>query len=231
MHATGDASVILYADLQDPPELIHKFLRKWEEGFLNIYGIIEKRQDVGIIRTINSKIFYWLLYNLTGKVIPKNVGDARLIDKAIYKAYNEIPEHNRFSRGIFAIISGKSIGVPFKRRERVAGNSKAYTFYVIKFAIKAIFSFSYVPLSFITFFGFCVGFISFITLIVWSIKFIFFGVPFKGYATLIGIILLLFACLFVMLGIIGKYITIICEEVKGSPNFIVQNIIGFNKNK
>lgn len=227
-YAKGDAAVIIYADLQDPPSLIHKFLRKWEEGYLNVYGITQKRQDNKSLRSISSKLFYWFSSKLSGGIIPKNVGDFRLVDRSIYQAINNMPERNRILRGLFAWTGAKSIGVEYNRQERFAGDSKSNTLYALRFAINTMLSFSYIPLYIATGFGIILSLLSFIALLSFSIKFIFFGVPFDGFGTLICLILLLFGFLFLMLGIVGKYVAMIFKEVKGRPNFIVTDKIGLN---
>ena len=101
-YVNGDACVLMTADLQDPPELIPTFLRKWEEGFENVYGIVTKREGTGPIRTMNSKLFYWLAGKLTDGRIPRNASDFRLVDRKVYVAVRGMTERNRFVRGLFA---------------------------------------------------------------------------------------------------------------------------------
>ena len=94
----GDACVLMTADLQDPPELIPQFLRYWEQGYENIYGVITKREGTGPIRTMNSKLFYSLAGKLTDGRIPRNASDFRLVDKKVYIAVKGMTERNRFVR-------------------------------------------------------------------------------------------------------------------------------------
>src|SRR5665811_2544789 len=101
--ATGDAAVLMTADLQDPPELISDFLRKWEEGYENIYMVVSERQGTGPLRTLNSKAFYWLAGKLTDGAIPRNASDFRLVDRGVYETVNSMQERNRFVRGLFAL--------------------------------------------------------------------------------------------------------------------------------
>jgi glycosyltransferase involved in cell wall biosynthesis len=98
----GDACVLMTADLQDPPELIPQFLRYWEQGYENIFGVITKREGTGPIRTMNSKLFYWLAGKLTDGRIPRNASDFRLVDRKVYEAVKSMTERNRFVRGLFA---------------------------------------------------------------------------------------------------------------------------------
>ena len=127
----GDACVLMTADLQDPPELIPQFLRYWEQGYENIYGVITKREGTGPIRTMNSKLFYWLAGKLTDGRIPRNASDFRLVDKKVYIAVKGMTERNRFVRGLFAWAGFNSIGVPMERPPRFGGVSNAHTLKVL----------------------------------------------------------------------------------------------------
>ena len=225
-YATGDAAVILYSDLEDPVELIHEFLRKWEDGYQNIYGIVQKRQG-SFLRKINSKIFYWLANKMTGNIIPKYASDYRLVDRKLYETVNSMPEKNRFIRGLFAWAGFKSVGVPFDRAKRFSGHSKAYSLAVFKLAALSIMSFSYFPLRMITVLGVFLSAFSFIGLVALIYKFAFYGVPFPGFGTIVCLMLLLFGFLFIILGVIGEYIAMIFEEVKGRPTAVVEDSIGF----
>ena len=226
-YATGHAAVVMTADLQDPPELISEFLRKWEEGYENIYMVVSERQGTGRLRTFNSKAFYWLAGKLTDGAIPRNASDFRLVDRSVYEAINQMQERNRFVRGLFAWAGYQSIGISHQRPPRFGGESKAYSLKVLDLAFKGIFAHSYVPLRLITFTGLSVSFISIILLVVYSLQFVFYGVPFAGFGTLIGFILLLFGILFSMIGVLSEYVGLIYEEVKQRPNFIVRRKVGF----
>jgi glycosyltransferase involved in cell wall biosynthesis len=225
-NARGDAAVVMTADLQDPPELISDFLRKWEEGYENIYMVVSARRGTGPLRNFNSKAFYWLAGKLTDSAIPRNGSDFRLVDRAVYETINQMQERNRFVRGLFAWAGYKSIGIPHERPPRFGGKSKAYSVQVLDLAFKGIFAHSYVPLRLITVTGLSISFTSGILLIVYSLRFIFSGVPFPGFGTLIDFILLLFGILFSMIGIMSEYIGLIYEEVKQRPNFVVRRRVG-----
>lgn len=225
-HATGDACVVMTADLQDPPELIPEFLRKWEEGYENIYMVVSERQGTGPLRTFNSKAFYWLAGKLTDGAIPRNASDFRLVDRAVYETINVMQERNRFIRGLFAWAGYKSIGIPHRRPPRFGGESKAHSLKVLDLAFKGIFAHSYVPLRLITVTGLGVSALSAIVLVVFTLRFFVSGVPFAGFGTLIGFILLLFGILFSMIGIVSEYVGLIYEEVKQRPNFVVRRRLG-----
>jgi dolichol-phosphate mannosyltransferase len=226
-YVSGDACVLMTADLQDPPELISDFLRKWEEGWENIYGVVTKREGTGPIRTINSKMFYWLAGKLTDGRIPRNASDFRLVDKKVYESVRGMAERNRFVRGLFAWAGFKSIGIPMERPPRFGGVSNAHTFKVLDLAFKGIFAHSYKPLRLITVFGFILSTLAFISIIPLFFLWVFVGVPFAGFGTLVGLFLLVLGIVSLMLGILSEYVGLIYEEVKARPNYLVTEVIGF----
>ena len=222
----ADAVVLMTADLQDPPEFIPHFIRKWEEGYENVYGVVTKRKGTGPLRTFNSKAFYWLARRLTDNSIPSNASDFRLIDRKVYEAVRGMEERNRFVRGLVSWVGFKSIGVPMEREPRFAGVSNAHTFKVLDLAFKGIFAHSYKPLRLITISGFVLSGVAAIALVVLAIKFFVYGVPFNGFGTLIGVMLVGFGILTTLLGVIGEYVGLIYEEVKQRPNFIISRKVG-----
>lgn len=226
--AKGDAVVFMTADLQDPPELISEFIKKWEDGFENVYMQVSKRVGTGPLRTFNSKAFYWLAGKLTDNRIPKNVSDFRLLDRKVYEAVRGMNERNRFVRGLVAWVGFRSVGVEAERPERFGGESKAHSLKVIDLAFKGIFSHSYVPLKLITMTGVALSLVSFVSLILWMIVWITSGVPFAGFGTIVSLAVLAFGTLTFMLGIIAEYLGLIYEEVKGRPNFIVAEQLGIS---
>jgi len=224
-YVKGDACILMTADLQDPPELISTFLRKWEEGYENIYGIVTKREGTGPIRTMNSKLFYWLAGKLTDGQIPRNASDFRLVDKKVYQAVRGMTERNRFVRGLFAWAGFKSIGIPMARPPRFGGVSNAHTSKVLDLAFKGIFAHSYKPLRMITVFGFVLSAISFISIVPLFFLWVFVGVPFAGFGTLVGLFLLVFGIVSLMLGVLSEYVGLIYEEVKARPNYLVSEFL------
>ncbi len=225
-YATGDAVVFMTADLQDPPELITEFIKKWEEGYENIYMHVLKRRGTGPIRSFNSQAFYWLAGKLTDNRIPKNVSDYRLLDRKVYEAVRNMKERNRFVRGLVAWVGFKSIGVEAERAERFGGVSNAHSLKVIDLAFKGIFSHSYIPLKLITLTGVVLSLASFVSIVVFVNVWLFVGVPFAGFGTIVSIAVLAFGTLTFMLGIIAEYLGLIYEEVKGRPNFVVSEELG-----
>lgn len=226
-YAAGDAVVFMTADLQDPPELISNFLRLWEQGYKNIFGKVQKRSGINLLRRVNSKLFYALAYSLTGSVIVKGASDFRLLDRVAYENLRELKEKNRFMRGLVSWLGFSSVGVPMVRPERFGGESKAYTFEVIDLAIRGILAHSIKPLRFATLMGLFMFIFSLLAIIIFASVWVLYGVPFAGYGTLIGLILFLFSILFVILGVISEYLGLVYEEVKNRPNFVVEKTFGF----
>jgi hypothetical protein len=137
-YVTGYACVLVAAGLHDPPEMISVFLRKWEQGYENIYGVVKKRTGTNILLKINSKLFYLLTNKLSGNAIPENASDFRLVGKKIYLAVRGMTEKNRFIRGLFAWAGFNSIGIEMESPPRFAGVLNASTGKVIDLALKGI---------------------------------------------------------------------------------------------
>ena len=225
-YASGDAAIIMTAALKEPPEMIKDFIKKWEEGYDNVYGIVKGRPGTALLRKINSQVFYWIINKCTGGMIPRNVSDFRLADRKVYEVINQMEERNRFLRGMFVWTGFKSIGIEFERAPRFRGQSKANTLGVVELALKGIFAFSNIPLKMISIVGLLVSLISFVALAVIIIRVVVWGVPFPGFGTIMAVMLLMFGFGFTALGVIAEYIALIYEEVKQRPNFVVGETLG-----
>jgi polyisoprenyl-phosphate glycosyltransferase len=222
----ADAVVLMTADLQDPPEFIPEMIRKWEEGYENVYGVVTERGGTGPIRKMNSALFYWLAGKLTDDRITSNASDFRLVDRKVYEAVRSMDERNRFVRGLFSWVGFKSIGLPMKRAARFAGESKAYSLKVLDLAGKGILAHSYAPLRLITMTGFLLSAIAVIAAFVYAARFLFYGVPFPGFALLVCSMLVGFGVVTLLLGVVGEYLALIYEEVKQRPNFVITQKVG-----
>jgi dolichol-phosphate mannosyltransferase len=227
-YAKGHAAVLMNADLQDPPEIIPQFLQKWEDGNEIVYGIIKRRIGVPFIRRFLSSLFYTIINKLTSGLFPKNVSDFRLLDKKVYQTINKMQEKNRFLRGMTIWTGFKQTGIPFERPARFAGDSKSNFQSILKTALDGIFSFSYLPLKFMTIIGFILSFISCVGIIIFIVYFIIYGQVVPGYTSLMTVMLFMFGVLFLFLGIVGEYLSRIYDEVKQRPYFIIKNEIGFD---
>lgn len=218
---SGDALVLMAADLQDPPELIPKFLREWEDGFENIYGLITSRKSSHPVRRLNSWLFYKIAHYLSNGQIIKNASDFRLVDKKVYLAVRAMKERNRFVRGLFAWVGFKSVSIEMARPERFAGESNAHTAVVLDLAIKGMFSNSYKPLKLISTTGLFLSLTSLTLVPVLATYWIVNGVPFNGFGTLVAINLVVFSFLIGALGILAEYLALNYEEVKKRPHYVI----------
>jgi len=224
--AKGAAAIIMSADLEDPPEIIPEFLRKWEEGFDNVYGVIEKRSEKGL-RSFNAKWFYRVIHRLTGGMIPKDVADFRLVDRKLYSLINQMPERSRFLRGLFAWPGFPSAGVSFERGARHGGQSKARTLVVMELALRGITGFSDMPLKLPLLLGAALSALSVLGVLYCFVRVAFFEwFPMAGLILIMSMNLFLFGLIFIILGIMGEYIGMILREVKGRPMFIIDKQLG-----
>jgi len=223
--ATGDAVVFLDGDLQDPPEIIEQFYFKWIEGFDVVYGIRIKREAPLLMR-FAYKFFYRIFRALSYVTIPLDAGDFSLIDRRVVNVLNNLPENNRFIRGLRAWAGFRQTGIPYVRPERMFGHTTNNLIKNIGWAKKAIFSFSYVPLDAITWLAVLTVagavVLSFIQLI---LRIFFPELSPSGFTTLIILILFMGGVQLLCLAIIGSYLTHIYDEVKRRPPFVVESII------
>lgn len=223
--ATGDAVALLDGDLQDPPELIEEFYRKWQEGYEVVYGVRVKRQATLFLR-VAYKLFYRLFRRLSYVAVPLDAGDFSLMDRRVVEALNSLPENNRFLRGLRAWVGFRQIGVPYVRPERLFGRTTNSFFRNLGWARKAIFSFSYAPLDFITWIALaCVGFSSVWIVLQILIRILFPQLTPGGFTTLIVLVLFIGGIQLLCLGIIGSYLAHIYDEVKRRPPYIVESVI------
>jgi dolichol-phosphate mannosyltransferase len=223
--ATGDAVVELDGDLQDPPELIEQFYQKWREGFDVVYGIRVKREAPRLMQ-IAYKAFYRLFHALAYVNMPLDAGDFSLIDRRVVNVLNNLPENNRFMRGLRAWAGFKQVGVPYVRPERMFGRTTNSILKNIEWAKKAVFSFSYVPLDFITWLALGTVTIALLAAVVQVIlRLLFPDLAPNGFTTLILLILFMGGVQLLCLAIIGSYLSHIYDEVKRRPPFIVESII------
>jgi dolichol-phosphate mannosyltransferase len=226
-HATGDAAVIMAADLQDPPEVIPLFIERWEQGYENIYGVITKRSDESAFRKFAASMFYRIINAVSDRPMPRNASDFRLVDRRAYEAFNQLSERNRTVRAMWGWIGFRAIGVEHERPPRHGGKTNFQTLRTAAFALRAILSSSYTPLKFIPLFGIVLSAVAFVLLAGEVTRAFVYGVPFDGYGTIVSFMLLCFGFLFLLLGLLSEYIGMIYEEVRRRPSFVTRSTVGF----
>ena len=152
-YVTGDAIIIIDADLQDPPELIPDMIEKWEQGYEVIYGKRKKRNGESAFKLLTAKAFYTTLNKLSDVDIPGDTGDFRLVDKKVVDVINSLPEHNKFLRGLFSWVGFEQYEYEYERKERYAGKTKYPLKKMLKLASDGIIGFSTKPIKVICVFG------------------------------------------------------------------------------
>lgn len=219
-YATGDAVIIMDADLQDPPSLIPKMIELWEEGYQDIYAKRADRGKESWFRKKCSLLFYRILDSTTKFDILQNVGDFRLLDRSCINALKRLREKERYSKGLFCWIGYKKKEILFNRGDRVAGESSWSFWGLLNLAIEGITSFTTAPLRLATISGFIIAFISFLYGLYFISKTLLFGEPVQGFTTTIVVVLFLGGIQLLAIGILGEYIGRIFTETKNRPVYI-----------
>ena len=223
--ASGDAVILLDADLQDPPELLPQFLKKWEEGYQVVYAIRKTRQEHILKRAAYSS-FYRILQKISNIQIPLDSGDFCLMDRLVIDTLKAMHERNRFVRGLRSWAGFRQIGLEYDRDKRQAGKVKYTMTRLMKLALDGIVSFSYFPLRIAGYTGFTISLISFLGILVYLYKKLFIGGEPQGFPTLVILVLFMGGIQLLSLGIIGEYIGRIYDEVKRRPIYVIRKIYG-----
>ena len=227
-YASGDAAVIIDADLQDPPELIPEMVKKWQDGEGDIvFGQRTVRKGESVFKRVSAKLFYRILNRLADTSIPNDTGDFRLVDRKVVDAFNNLPERNKYIRGLFPWLGFKSVPIEYERDPRLAGETKYPLTKMIRFASDGFLSFSRKPLKLATGFGIANIIIS-LALVVCVFAAYFSGwiaaVP--GWIAILLIVIFFSGVQLLCIGVLGSYIGRIFDEVKGRPEFVVDETLG-----
>ena len=220
-YARGRAVVIIDADLQHPPELIEQFVARWREGYKNVYGSRVDRSGDSALRRMLTRRFYSIFEQFGETGLPDGAGDFRLLDRQAVEALKNMGERARFSKGLYAWIGFKSIGVPFDVAERHTGISKYSYRKLTRFALDGLMSFSTLPLKVWTYVGVFVSLFSLLAAVYYIVQTLTRGVDVPGYASLIVSIMFFAGVQLLTLGIMGEYIGRIFAEVKRRPLYLV----------
>ncbi|MGE5613476.1 MAG: glycosyltransferase [Bacillota bacterium] len=220
-HSSGDAVIVIDADLQDPPEVIPDMIRKWKEGYNVVYGRRIKREGETLFKKTTARIFYRTLNRLADVKMPEDTGDFRLIDRNVCNVLNELPERNRYVRGLVSWAGFRQTDVKFVREERFAGVTKYPLKKMIRFAADAIISFSSKPLRFSMYLGAAASIAGFIYLAAIIYELLFTDTLVPGWSLALAASLVFSGFMLIMTGILGEYTSRIYDEVKGRPLFII----------
>lgn len=227
--ASGDAVIVMDADLQDPPEVILQMIEKWTEGYQVVYGVRESREGETFFKKFTAGLFYRILRKLSSLDIPLDTGDFRLLDRKVIEVFKKMPERARFVRGMISWIGFKQIGVKFHRHHRVAGTTK-YPFHkMLKLALDGMIGFSTVPLRLALNLGLIVALLSFLYGCYVVVLKLCGGYTVSGWSSLMVVLTFLGGVQLFFLGVLGEYLGRVYDESLRRPLYIVSDTVGFNR--
>jgi len=222
-HCQGDCAIIMDADLQDPPEVVPRMVRTWEEGYDVVYATRTRREGEGGFKRITAKAFYRILNSLTDIKIPLDTGDFRLIDRKVINVLKEMPEYNRFIRGMVAWVGFRQTSIEYERKARHRGETKYSLAKMLRLALNAITAFSYRPLQIATYTGAFFAFCAFLSALYILVATLVEKRTVPGWSSLMVVVLFLGGVQLMTLGIMGEYIGRILEEIKKRPHYVIDS--------
>ncbi|MBQ2413440.1 MAG: glycosyltransferase family 2 protein [Rikenellaceae bacterium] len=225
-YVTGDCVVIMDADLQHPPYVIEEFIKKWEEGYEDVYAIRRTRGKESFIRKKLSLTYYKLLQHSTRVEVLPNVGDFRLLDRKCINMLRQMRDQERYTKGMYCWIGCRKIGVEFEQGDRQEGESKWNFSSLLNLAINGITSFTIAPLRMVSVAGIIIASLAFIYMVYVIIKAIIYGDPVAGFPSLMVAILFLGGVQLIGLGILGEYVGRIFNESKNRPVYFIESFNG-----
>ena len=221
-HAGGEAIILIDADLQDPPELVHSFLQEWKNGYDVVYGKRIDRRGDSRLKILSARYFYRVLNYLSDVEIPEDVGDFRLLSRRAVEALVSFPERHRYMKGLYAWIGFPQKAIPYVRQPRDSGASKWNYWRLWNFALEGITSFSDVPLKIATYLGAVTSGFALVYALFLLVRTLIWGNPVPGYPSLIIAVLFLGGVQLICLGIIGEYLARTYQETKGRALYFVK---------
>jgi glycosyltransferase involved in cell wall biosynthesis len=228
-YVTGDAAVLMDADLQHPPELIGDFVRHWREGADIVYGKRLDRNADSFLHRLSARLFYAAFEKLSGTALPEGAGDFRLLDRKAVDAMNRMRERVRFNKGLYAWMGFRSVGVPFSVPPRGSGRSRWRPRQLLHFALDGLASFSTIPLRVWSYLGLLISLLAFCYAMVILVKTLIYGVDVPGFPSLIISVMFFAGVQLISLGVLGEYLGRMYEEVKGRPLFLVAEELGIER--
>lgn len=223
-YATGDAMIIMDADLQHPPEMIREMLYWWEQGYEDVYTVRKEKAEKNALKTWASKTYYQILSKVSEQEVYKGAGDFRLLDRKCIEALKELRENERNTKGLYAYIGFKKKALAYEEAERVAGETKWRLSELFRLAIDGITSYTTAPLRMWSVIGVIISLISFVFLAIELHKAIFYGSDVSGYPTLLAAIVFLGGIQLISLGAIGEYLARVFVETKNRPSYFVRDV-------
>lgn len=226
-HAIGSAAIVMDADLQHPPHVIPRLIEKWKDGYDVVNTIRDSTVDASVLKRLTSNGFYQLINRLIERPIVPNAADFRMMDRKVIDCLNNMPERNRFVRGLISWIGFRQTAIHFVAGKRNAGETKYSFKKMLRFALTGITSFSTKPLRIATY----LGFLSALACVPYALWAVYLALStdaaVDGWASLIVAIIFFGGVQLTCLGIVGEYVGRIYEEVKGRPLYVTQAKVGF----
>lgn len=223
-YSTGDAVIVIAADLQDSPELIPQFIKKWEQDIDIVFGIYTKTED-SILITWLRKAFYKIFKSISNIDVPVNATGFGLVSRKAINAFLSLPEKFRFSRGLLSWVGFKRAYIYYKKNRREKGVSSYNFFDYLHHSERGIFGFSYLVLDLMIYGGLIITALSFLFIIGYLYTVVVVGNPIKASIPTILAIVFFGGIQLLAISIIGKYIQVIVEETKNRPMYIVEETI------
>lgn len=231
-YTSGQAVVLIDADLQDPPELIADMAEKWREGYHVIYAVRAERKGESKFKLWTAKLFYRLTNRITDINIPLDTGDFRMMDRRVVNAVSQMREHNRFIRGLTSWVGFRQTGVEYVREERQIGETKYPLRKMFSLAMDGITGFSYFPLQVAMYISAVLGFLAVLALpVVVAARLLTRAEVLEGQATTLSVVLFLSAFQFFFFFIMGQYIARIYDEVRGRPLYVIADTYGLQEHE
>src|ERR1700761_6177340 len=224
-HARGDAVIVMDADLQDPPEVIPRLVAAWREGYDMVYARRRRRDGETWLKKATAAAFYRMMRRLGDVELPQDVGDFRLMSRRVVDAVQQLREHHRFMKGLFAWVGFPSIAVEYDRDPRGGGATKWSFWKLWDLAIEGITSFTVMPLKLATYLGLGVAAFAVVFGAQLILRTLLFGNPVAGYPSLMAVVLFLGGTQLVTLGIIGEYLGRVFNETKRRPLYLVERYV------
>lgn len=221
-YVRGDATVVIDADLQDPPELIPQMIELWEEGYDDVYAKRQSRDGETWLKKFTSKMYYKTLQRVTRIPIQEDTGDFRLLDRRVVEALKLFRESQRNTKAMFSWVGFHKKEIMYSRDPRAAGETKWNYVKLVELAIDGITSFTTAPLRLSTYIGAGVSVFAFLYLLYLVIRTVFFGTDIAGYPSMMTVILFLGGVQLLSLGIIGEYVGRIFNETKQRPLYLIE---------
>jgi polyisoprenyl-phosphate glycosyltransferase len=220
--ASGDAVVLMDADLQHPPEMLADFIRRWRDGYEVVYAYKPDRTAEGRMTRLVGRIFYWMINYGNRLQVPANAGDFRLMDRKVVQALRQLPERERFMKGLYAWVGFRQLGLPLPRHAREGGESRFSPIQTVQLALDGMTAFSIAPIRLMSLAGLAVAALSVLYMAWIVLEWLLIGAPFSGFASLAVLLVFFGGVQLLSLGLLGEYIGRSLIESKNRPCYIVR---------